>query len=241
MKKLSKGIGIMASFVLLLLVACKNESKTKSVVTSEEEPLEMTEVSPKILFENDYTVVSKVSLTPGEYLGTHDGENRLIYSLSDYTIDWEENGKNLGAKSWKKGDMHYHEGGSHAAANNGSTVAEWLVFTKKTTELPECDDTDSTNDVTVVAPEFSTVVFENDMFKATKVVLPKGETIASHSGINRIIYSLTDYSLNYNSDVEGESDNTFKTGDIHWHEACMHSLENSGETNAEFLVINYKR
>ncbi len=78
------------------------------------------------------------------------------------------------------------------------------------------------------------------MILATKVNLPKGESIATHSGINRIVYSLSDYDLKYDSDTEGQVDKQFKVGDIHWHEACMHSLENNGDTDASYLVVSYK-
>lgn len=240
MKTLNQRIIIVASLILLFF-SCGNEKKKTVGDNAAKETPEMTEVTPQIVFENEFSKVSKISLAPNEYLGNHKGENRIIYSLNDYTIDWEENGENLGAKSWKKGDVHFHEAGAHSARNNSNTLAEWMVFTKKDVALPDCGKNSIDNDVTKVAPDFSKVLFENENFKVTKVMVPKGEKIASHSGINRIVYSLSDYSLNYNSDVEGEVDNSFNAGDIHWHESCMHDLENSGKTDAEYLVISYKK
>jgi quercetin dioxygenase-like cupin family protein len=241
MKTLYQSSAVAVSLILLLCFSCGNEKKKTAEDEATKEVPEMTEATPEVVFENDYSKVSKITLAQGEYLPTHEGENRIIYSLTDYTIDWEENGENLGSKSWKKGDVHFHEAGTHAASNNSSAVAEWLVFTKKTTELPDCEENTLDNDVITVAPDFAEVRFENGIFKVTEVTLPKGEKIAPHSGVNRIVYSLSDYSLLYNSDEEGEEDNTFKVGDIHWHSACMHSLENSGETDANYLVISYKK
>ena len=57
-----------------------------------------------------------------------------------------------------------------------------------------------------------------------------------HSGVNRIIYSLTDYQLLYESNLEDKGVKEFKTGDLHWHEACSHALENNGETEASFWL-----
>jgi len=71
--------------------------------------------------------------------------------------------------------------------------------------------------------------------------LPKGESIPMHAGINRIIYSLSNYDLNYESDAKGVLDKQFKSVDIHWHEACQHALQNNGKIDAEFLVVGYKK
>jgi hypothetical protein len=133
------------------LSSCKNNEK-KDKPTEE---LTIQTVTPMVIFENDYAKVSKISLAPGEAQATHEGEKRLIYALTDYSIDWEEQGEKLGTKSWKKGDVHFHEAGTHAAKNNGNTLAEWLVFTKKSTDLPECGENTVENDVASVSPDFS--------------------------------------------------------------------------------------
>ena len=229
-------------FLLVLsfsLTACGNQDN-KSDQKSDENLTTSKEVSPKIVFENDYAKVAKISLAPGESQPSHEGASRVIYSLTDYSIDWEEQGEKLGTKTWKKGDVHFHKAGKHAAKNNGTSTAEWLVFSKKNTDLPDCGDNTVENDVNSVSPDFAQILFNNDEFKIIQVKLPKGESIPTHSGINRIIYTLSDYDIKYESDTEGKVDKQFKAGDVHWHEACMHSLENVGETEAKFLVVSYK-
>jgi hypothetical protein len=224
-----------------LYVSCKNNEKkdTETEKLTEEMASEME--SFVTLFENDYTKVSKISLAPGESQPTHEGEARVIYALTDYTIDWEEQGKKLGTKTWKKGEAHFHEAGKHSATNNGTSTAEWLVFTKKKAELPECGDNTIENDVNAVSPDFANVLLENTDFKFTEITLQTGESIPMHSDINRIIYSLSDYEIAYESDSKGKLNKQFTTGDIHWHEACQHALKNSGETLAKFIVVSYKK
>jgi quercetin dioxygenase-like cupin family protein len=232
---------LMSSAFLLIFSSCGNEKKEKSTNSENQTEEKITEVSPEVIFENDYAKVAKVSLAPGESQPAHEGENRVIYSLTDYSIDWKEKGKDLGTKTWKKGDAHFHEAGKHAATNNGTTTAEWLVFIKKSTDLPECGENKIENDVSSVSAEFVKVLLDNDEFKLAEVTLPKGASIPMHSGINRIIYSLTDFQIMYESNKDGKIEKTFKTGDIHWHEACMHSLENLGQTEAKYLVVSYKK
>ena len=230
----------MAIAFTSVFLSCKNNEKKDTEKDKPTEELAIRTVSPVVILENDYARISKISLAPGESQSTHEGEIRVIYALTDYSIDWEEQGKKLGTKTWKKGDVHFHEAGTHAAKNNGTTLAEWLVFTKKSTDLPECGENTVENDVTSVSPDFAQTLFENEDFKLTQVNLPVGESIPMHSGINRIIYSLTDYNLKYESDKEDKFDKEFNSGDIHWHEACKHALENNGDTEANFLIVSYR-
>lgn len=226
-------------FLALLLVSCGNQNKKNDHKKSDQSHM-LEEVGHKSIFENDFSKVLKVSLEPGELIEPHTSEKRLIYSLSDYSIDWNEKGEHLGKQSWKKGDIHYHDAGSHSAKNVGENKAEWLVFIKKNVELPACGDNKLENDVNSISKEFTTVLFDNDEFKITEVSLPKGATIPKHSGINRIIYSISEYEIAFKSSSSSESKKRFQPGEIHWHEACQHTIENIGENEAKFLVISYK-
>lgn len=241
MKKSYLNIFLLSSAFILVFSSCGNEKKNKATDSENQVEEKSTEVSPEIIFENEYAKVLKISLAPGESQPTHEGESRVIYSLTDYSIDWEEKGEDLGTKTWKKGEAHYHEAGKHSATNNGTTTAEWLVFTRQNTDLPECGENQIENDVISVSPDFANALLDNNEFKITRVSLPKGGKIPMHAGINRIIYSLTDYQIMYESNKEGKVEKQFKSGDIHWHEACQHRLENIGETEAKYLVVSYKR
>jgi len=97
------------------------------------------------------------------------------------------------------------------------------------------------NDVNSVTAEFANVLIDNDAFIVIEVTLPINTKIPLHSGINWIIYSLTDYQIMYESNKEGKVEKAFKTGDIHWHNACQDGLENTGQTEAKYLVVSYKK
>jgi len=234
---------ILVSLVLLVFFSCKNNQKEKTETTVETEMEPATEPTTHIapIFENEYATVTKVSLAPGQEQELHQGGQRLIYSLNDYTISWVENGEDLGEKSWKKGEVHFHKPGAHKANNMGAEPAEWLVFTRTETELPTCDDYDSGKDVNSVKPESTLVLVDDDFFKALEVSLSPGESIPDHNGINRIVYALNDYTIEYTSDKAGVANKSFKKGDVHWHEACTHSLKNTGSTDAKFIVVVYKK
>lgn len=232
----------LSSLVLLtlLLSACGNQDK-KGDTKTDKNLTASQEVRPEVIFENDYTKIIKVTLAPEESLEAHEGEKRVIYSLSDYSIDWVEQGKNESTKSWRKGDVHFHDAGQHSAKNIGQTTAEWLAFVKKDSELPDCAGNTLEKDVVAVAPEFTDQRFDNDVFRLTEVALPQGAKIPMHAGVNRVIYSLSDYQIMYEPEGEEKNEKSFEKGDVHWHRACQHALENKGETEAKFLVVSYKQ
>lgn len=222
-----------------VLIACGKQSKNDGQKTNEKDEI-VKEGSHEVIFENDYAKVTKVSLDAGEMLKPHQGKQRIIYSLTDYAIDWEENGKNEGQKSWKKGDVHAHSAGQHSAKNNGNTKAEWLVFTKKEATLPDCDESKIEEDVNAVSENFAVEKLDNVNFRVTEINLPQGESLPRHEGVNRIIYSLSDYQITFNSADAENIEKQFKTGDVHWHNACQHAIDNTGETDAKFLVVAFK-
>lgn len=195
--------------------------------------------NPVKIFENDFAEVMKVTLNPGEGIPEHEGEVRLIYSMTDYSLEWNENGKNLGTKSWKKGDIHVHESGKHSAKNNGTTKAEWLVFARKNDTLPKCEGLIE-KDVNSLTGNFKQQLFDNNLFRATEIKLAPNDSIPMHEGINRIIYSLSDYKILYNSSNKGEFEKDFKIGDTHWHTCDKHSIKNTGNSEAHYLVISFK-
>ncbi len=223
---------LLTIIIAVILFSC--QSKPAESEATVPEPVSET------LFQNDYAEVLKVSLEPGAQQPEHDGEMRLIYSLNDYTIQWSEGEEDQGIKEWKAGDIHFHTAGKHAAKNTGTDKAEWLLFTKKTTELPPCDLDTTLASLDAVAGEMTETLFENNHFKVNKVSLKPGAAIQKHAGINRLIYALTDYEIIYQAGEAEPTTKSFQAGKVHWHEGCVHAVENAGGSTAEYLVVAYK-
>jgi len=225
-------VALLVGLGLLMISACASED-------SETSEAEQNQVEPQTVFENDFAKVSKVNLEPGQELGPHEGNDRLIYSLNDYTIEWIVNGESEGEKSWSEGDVHVHGEDTHSAINTGSTEAEWLAFTKKS-EVPDVEMQNLENDVNSLEGDFAELIYDDELFRITEVTLAAGASIPSHDGIHRVIYSLSDYTLSYQSEEAEIEVRTFEAGDAHWHTPGTHSMDNIGDTEARFLVISYK-
>ena len=225
---------ILISVALLIAISACGRAEQND--TDQEE----SGITPVSVFENDYAQVMKVTLEPGEQLVSHEAESRLVYPLSDYTLAWTEEGNEAETRMWRRSETHIHEAGFHSAVNTGSTVAEWIAFIRKTDDLPPCEEQSLESDVNLIDSEHTEIKFESDDFRITEVMLPVGEELPMHDGVNRIIYSLSDYTVLYASTVEGTMEKSFTAGDVHWHGGCRHALDNIGDTTAHYLVIAYK-
>jgi quercetin dioxygenase-like cupin family protein len=210
----------------------------------EEEPLEdIVAAYPdnaKIVFDNAYVQAVEFMLKPGEKLPLHKGGARVLYSLSDYTIKWNEGGQ-VSEKKWQKGDVHWHDAVAHAVENIGETDADYLVVTRKTTALPETGDYDLAQDASQIDTAHAYIVFENEQVRIIEVQLAANESQPEHNGINRMIYALTNYHIQYSSDTLGTKETKMKAGDAHWHPADKHAVTNIGETAAHYLIFEFKK
>ena len=94
----------------------------------------------------------------------------------------------------------------------------------------------SGSDVVSVDHDGAKVLAKTDYAEVIQVSLPAGESIPSHKGGDRIIYSLDDYSIAFAH--SGETKNaTFSKGDTHYHPAGEHMIKNTGSSPADFVIF----
>ena len=192
-----------------------------------------------VQFENNYVKLTEFKLKPGDKLPSHEGGPRVVYAFSDYKIKWTE-GDQVSEKEWTKGDVHWHDAIEHAVENIGNTDANYIVVTRKEKALPETGDYDIANDASQQDSEHSKVIFENDYVRLIEVKLAVGDSQPMHHGVNRLIYSLTSYQIQYTSDQMDTKSSKIEAGEIHWHTADKHAVENNGETTAHYLIFEFK-
>jgi quercetin dioxygenase-like cupin family protein len=242
--------------MLFLLAACgqqqadygseaeSDDAVTEQKAVEEVESRVVEEVEPRTadaaqrLFENDYVEVMQARLAPGQSLPTHEGGNRVVYSLTDYEIRFEQRGQEV-ERSFSEGDVHFHEAGPHRVENIGDTPARFVVIERRDAALPESPGSTSADDLSEEATsEKQDVLLENDVVEVHAVSLDPEQTLPDHRGLARVVYSLSDYRVRLTHGDSSE-ERAFQRGDVHWHAPGVHSLENVGDQPARFIVVEF--
>lgn len=218
---------IIASLCLISIVGCSHSHKKHH--------RHHDKMMTSLLIKNDWIKVQKIELAPGKSSKMHMGGPRLIIALSDYQLQFEEKGSKAVEKKWKRGQVHWHEGNPHAIANTGSTPARFLILTRLG-DLPHNDGTAHLD-----KKGHSPALLENDWVKVTEVNMKPGQQLPNHSGAIRAIISMSDYEILYNSNCIKNRKSKFTSESVHLHEADEHSLKNIGTTDANFLIVQFKK
>jgi len=233
--------------LFLILVGCSKQSDNSGSNHQSEHQSEVIDKNIQsiedTIFENEYIHVFKCSIKPGQQLPWHNGGSRLIYSESDYSIRFKKNPTDtvIIQNNLKKGEVHWHEKSSHTVENIGNTTAEFVIFMRKPASLPELTINNVHSDVEDVKSQETNVLLQNDFVKAIKVNLSPGVAKPMHVGTTRIVYSLTDYSIKFTKSDQPSQSQKFSVGDVHWHQGGEHAVENTGASDAEFLIIEFKQ
>jgi len=234
---MSKSIFIVTSlFLIFFIFACKKEKPeiVEDIVVAAPDKVE-------VLLDNQYIKVTKFLLKAGDTLPMHKGGPRTIYSLNDYTLKWKEGTAEEVTKNWQAGDVHWHDAIPHAVENTGTSDAQYLVLTRKVQALPDVMEYDINEDASKIDSAHSMALYDDENVRVVEVNLDPGVKQPIHHGINRAIYSLTNYTINYQSGEDEPVENTFAAGECHWHGADAHSVENIGETAANYLIFSFKK
>ncbi len=185
-----------AGMVLALtLSACTSQTETTDQAEDTQVVEDIVRAAPdkvKMVYENEFAQLMHVRLEAGESLPMHEGQERAIYALGEYQLEWTD-GETTKQSNWKKGQMHWHEAGKHAVKNVGSRPAEYLVVQRTGEKLPECDMRALANDVYEVVPDMTTPVFDNAKLRVTKVTLAACAIIPDHARSNRWLSALSEY------------------------------------------------
>lgn len=189
-----------------------------------------------VLLDGPYATVTRFELEPGQAQARHEGPARVIYSLTDYTIEWSDGDAAPKEMSWSAGDVHWHLAGPHAARNVSDDAARYVVFARTARPLPAAEG--------VAEPEVSAgghgkLLFENEAVRVVAVTLAPGEAAPRHQGGYRAIYSLGDYDIRWTEGEAAPEDVHWTAGKAHWHGPAMHRVENIGTTPARYLVVTF--
>lgn len=100
---------------------------------------------------------------------------------------------------------------------------------------------DLKHDVVHVETVNSELLFENDFVRTVKVSLPVGGVIPAHEGINRLMIALDQFTLQLITSDTLSIPLSLNAEEARWFLQGEHSLKNIGDTEADYLVISFRR
>ncbi len=192
----------------------------------------------KPVFQNEYVRVFQVTLNPGEKLPPHESGERLVYSLTSYSLTYRW-GERTSEERRKEGDIHFHPGGKHAEENSGKQKASFLIIERTSTALPSFQQVGIDM---AKASRFNTrVLFDRDLAKVFQVDFLPRDAVGMHQGLPRLVYALTAYDLLIKTPDGKEGKESGRKGSFRWHPPGLHSVENRTTSPTRLLVFAFKR
>jgi len=192
----------------------------------------------KMLDENEYVTVVEFEVDSGDRLPGYEYEKHTLYSLGSFEMELRS-GEERTEEKFSQGSAYWREAGTYSAKNVGKTDATYIAVTRKRAGLPEFGPAGPTGDVTEVAADNSIILLENEHTRVIEVILNPGQRLPGHDGINRVVYSLTSYELEYRSGQMDRSNVTFDEGDVNWFEAGQYSVANISDSPARFIIFEF--
>ena len=238
------GMMLLLFGAMLVLGGCAEGDESGDTASADPEPASdlaaLDSEHAETPHQTDYAHVHRINLPTGASIAPHEGGPRVIYSLSDYTLRFETDGT-ASESSFESGDVHDHGGGVHAVENTGDQPASFAAFERIDGELPEASPSGETLDA-VSMPDGATheVLLDNDRVTVHRIALEPGTSLPSHYGFPRIVYALSDYTVTFiDPDADERTEQSFSAGDAHDHDPGMHTVENTGDQRAEYLVVAF--
>ncbi|MCC6859624.1 MAG: hypothetical protein IT158_13730 [Bryobacterales bacterium] len=186
----------------------------------------------KLLLENEQLLVMQFTLASQAELPMHEGRDRVVYSLSDYKLQFIPQDGTPVVRDFRKGDAHWHSSGMHSVKNIGPIPAEFLVVARKAPNPTP----GVTSNLAELAPASAKVVFENQDAKVLEVSLKPGEKQPVHNGAARLVYSLTPARVRFTAGKES-TEHEYAAGAVHYHAGGPHRVENLSKEPIRYVVI----
>ncbi|MEM1042205.1 MAG: hypothetical protein AAGI91_06195 [Bacteroidota bacterium] len=231
---------------LALFIGCADapdtpapDSGTDIAATVPDDLSALGSASVESLLADDPIHVHRVTLAPGDSLPPHEGGERVVYALGDLPALVFATGGEREARSFTAGEVHRHDAGVHSVANESEAPGAFVVFERRGA-LPEAEAEGDTELPDVGEGVTDEILFDDDFAEVHRVTLQPGASLPPHQGFARAVYALSGYTVEFTG-PDGTREQRFEAGEAHTHGPGDHTVENAGDTVAEFLVVEFKR
>ncbi|MGI9176190.1 MAG: hypothetical protein ACR2GR_12830 [Rhodothermales bacterium] len=111
-----------------------------------------------------------------------------------------------------------------------------VLLAAPTASGQQTDSTVAVENVEEATGEKAQRLFENEYAEVMRVALAPGDSLPRHEGGPRVAYALGAYTIRFQQGGQ-DVERSFSQGDVHFHEAGVHTVENVGDSTAAFVVF----
>ncbi len=90
-----------------------------------------------------------------------------------------------------------------------------------------------------IAGGHAALLAELDGARVLRVALPPGARQPLHAGSARLVYGVNDHRVLFAREGGDQREMAHGAGEVHWHEAGRHAVENVAETTARFVLFAF--
>ena|GEM_PF-2781808 len=221
--------------ILLTVISCGGSNGNDTGVVQD---IVAASGDAKMLYENEYVTVVEFEVDSGDRLPGYEYDHHTVYTLSSYEMELRSGGERSKEK-FSQGSAYWREVGTYSVKNVGKIDAKYIAVTRKSADLPDFEPVNYDTDITGIAADNTIILLENECTRVVEAILNPGQRLPGHDGVDRIVYSLTSYELEYRADQADRSTVTFDEGDVNWYEAGQYSVANIGNTPARFIIFEF--
>ena len=215
----------------ILTLACSSTEESAQV-TVVDDIVQAAPENVELLLKKDHVTVMRFTLPPQTRLPPHRSQERAVYSLSDYKLEFTDSMGQRQINNFRPGDILWLKAGKHTVRNVGPITAKYLVVERTAVNpMPGV-----TSNIAELTPEKAKVILENANAKVIEVTLEPGDQQPTHTAAARVVYSLTPAKLAVTAGGK-TTETEFAEGDVHWYPGGEHQMKNLSANPVRFLVF----
>jgi quercetin dioxygenase-like cupin family protein len=190
-----------------------------------------------VMLDNDQIRVLKIRYSPKEKSVMHEHPASVVVFLNNSkSVFTLPDGSKVDAGG-KAGDAQFADAGKHLPQNVGSATLEAVLVELKG---PATGSAKVALDPVKVDPAHHKVVFENDRVRVLRIKFKAADKTKEHEHPNGVAIYLTDTKAKFTLGDGKTREGGGKRGEATWALAEKHTVENTGGTPADIILVELK-
>jgi quercetin dioxygenase-like cupin family protein len=209
----------------------------------QEQALDPVKVSPqfhRVLFENDLVRVLEINVPPGAKLPIHFHPDYVSYALGSCRTRLLSPDGGIETVSIRTGEAVFRPSETHAGENVGRDDMHLLNIEFKAPRREGLAPTLPEPDLLKVAPQFCTVLLDNDRCRLLDIRFPSGQALGVHNTLDQVVYPLMDGTVRVTYADGIPQVMTLEKGKPFFVKASVVNVQNIGTSDVHVVKLDLK-